>query len=70
MNNEELKEALLNRRPVVADITLLGKIEFAYVSGIIYRRTPEGEIGISAEVRDKYVNSVTAIDPKLLSYLE
>ena len=32
MSNEELKEALINRRPIIARIPSMGEIEYAYVS--------------------------------------
>lgn len=32
MSNEELKEALINRRPIIACIPSMGEIEYAYVS--------------------------------------
>lgn len=70
MTNDELKEALLNRRPVVVDIPLLGKIEYAYVSGIRYFKIKnENRIGVSAELTDKNrTNAVTYVDPKIISY--
>lgn len=70
MTNDELKEALLNRRPVVADVPLLGEIEYAYVSGIRYFKIKdENRIGVSAELTDKNrTNAVTYVDPKILTY--
>lgn len=41
MNNEELKEALVSRRPVIVRAARYGEIEYAFVSGIIYRRRRE-----------------------------
>lgn len=69
MTNEELKEALLNRRPVVADIPLLGKIEYAYVSEIRYRKNKYDRICVSAELTDKNRrDSTITVDPKDISY--
>lgn len=70
MNNAELKEALANRRPVIAHIPLLGDIEYAYVSGIIYRRKENGTIYVSAEITDRNLWSVTIVNPKHISYKE
>lgn len=70
MSNEELKEALINRRPIIANFPLIGEIEYAYVSAIIYRRNLRGGVDISAEIMDKCLHSVTTIDPKHISYKE
>ena len=70
MNNEELKEALINRRPIIACIPSMGEIEYAYVSAIIYRRNERGGVDVSAEIMDKCLHSVTTIDPKNIQYKE
>lgn len=70
MSNKELKEALINRQPVIASMPLLGEIEYAYVSAIIYRRNERGGVDVSAEIMDKCLHSVTTIDPKLIRYKE
>lgn len=70
MSNEELKEALINRRPIIAHIPSVGKIEYAYVSAIIYRRNERGGVDVSAEIMDKCLHSVTTIDPKHIQYKE
>lgn len=74
MTNEELKEALINRRPIVANITVspprISKIEYAFVSAIIYRRNNRGGFDVSAEIMDKCLHSVSIVDPKDISYKE
>lgn len=70
MSNEELKEALINRRPIIAHIPSMGEIEYAYVSAIIYRRNERGGVDVSAEIMDKCLHSVTTIDPKHIQYKE
>lgn len=70
MSNEELKEALINRRPIIAHIPSVGKIEYAYVSAIIYRRNERGGVDVSAELMDKCLHSVLSIDPKNISCKE
>ena len=54
MTNEEAKQALQNRTPVVC-----GGIEYAYISAIIYRYDDRGRFLISAELKDKKANSIT-----------
>ena len=54
MTNEEAKEALFKRTPVTYN-----GVEYLYISAIIYRRDPNYNLVISAELRDKYKNSVT-----------
>lgn len=68
MTNEELKEALMNRRPIIACIPLLGKIEYAYVSAITYKRNEQGGVNITAQLMDKCLHSVLEIDPKHIAY--
>ena len=70
MSNEELKGALINRRPIIARIPSMGEIEYAYVSAIIYRRNERGGVDVSAEIMDKCLHSVTTIDPKHIQYKE
>lgn len=61
MNNQELKEALLQRFPVVCR-----GVTYDRVSGIIYRAA-NGQIVVTAELMDKNGNSVTIVDPKNVS---
>lgn len=70
MSNEELKEALINQRPIIARIPSMGEIEYAYVSAIIYRRNERGGVYVIAELMDKCLHSVLSIDPKNISYKE
>ncbi len=67
---EKLKEALIDRRPVVVRIPLMGEVEYAYVSGIIYRTNKQGKIFVQAEITDKCLHSVIIVDPKSLSFKE
>ena len=59
MTNEEAKEALQNKTPVVC-----GGIEYKRLSAIIYRYNDKGEFLISAELLDKRGNSVTIAQMK------
>lgn len=61
MTNEELKEALLQRFPVVCR-----GITYDHISAIIYRAT-NGRIVVTAELMDKNGNSVTIAAPKNIS---
>lgn len=70
MSNEELKEALMNRRPVIVTTPLIGEIEYKYVSAIIYRRKDDGTVDVAAEVLDKCLHSVCIVDPKHIQYKE
>lgn len=68
MTNDELKEALLNERPVMADIMLLGEIEFACVAGIEYSND-NGKIKVSVKLKDKCnENSFTHVMPRKVRY--
>lgn len=55
MTNEEIKDALLKKYPVIAD-----GIEFKCVNAVIYREQ-SGRITVSAELLDKCKNSVTIV---------
>lgn len=70
MSNEELKEAMINQRPIIARIPSVGEIEYAYVSAIIYKRNERGGVDVSAELMDKCLHSVTTTDPKHIQYKE
>lgn len=54
MTNEEAKNALKNRTPVV-----FKNIEYLYISAIIYRYDKNLNLVISAELTDKNKRSVT-----------
>ena len=54
MTNDEAKEALKNRTPVI-----LNGIEYLYISAIIYRYDKNRNLVISAELTDKNKRSVT-----------
>ena len=59
MTNEEAKDALFKRTPV-----MYNGVEYKYISAIIYRRKPNFELIISAELLDKCQNSVTIANIK------
>lgn len=61
MTNQELKEALLQRCPVVCR-----GITYNHVSGIIYRAA-NGQIVVTAELMDKNGSSVTIAEPRNIS---
>lgn len=65
MNNEELKEALFGKFPVIVKMASMGDIECKCVSGIIYR-VRDGKLAIAAEVMDGNCNSVMIVDPKTI----
>lgn len=69
MDNNELKEALFNQRPVIFDMPSLGELHYKRVSGIIYR-VKNGKLKVSAEIEDKNEHSVTICDPKNIRYEE
>lgn len=70
MTVDELKEALLNKRPVVLKLPGEKGIECLCVSAIIYRCVKEGKIRITAEVTDKCSHSVMIANPRHIKYLE
>ncbi len=70
MTNDELKQALFNKRPVIHNKPPLGEIEYKCVSAIIYRVNKEGKLDISAELTDICGHSVSTADPAQLRYKE
>ena len=68
MTNEEVKEALMNSRPVVVKIPRQHSMKFSNVSAIVYRRDAKGRIKVSVELLDKNKNSVIYTEPKYVSY--
>ena len=70
MSNEELKEALVSRRPIILRLASLGDLEYAYVSAIIYRTDAAGKIFVQAECMDKCLHSVTVADPRSIFFKE
>lgn len=59
MDNNEAKNALFNRTPVVCN-----DIEYLCISAIIYRYDKNNNFIISAELQDKNRNSVTIANLK------
>ena len=68
MTGEELKRALVNRKPVIFKQVNGDRLEYAYISGIIYRMK-NGKLDVSAELMDKNFHSVTIVSPSQVSYL-
>ena len=61
MTNQELKDAMLNRVPIIYN-----GMEYDCVSGIIYRNVG-GKIAVTAELFDKSHNSVSIVSPQKIS---
>lgn len=70
MTNTELKEALFNRRPIIADLPVIGELRFARVHGIIYRAGNDGKISISVELMDRNENSICVTSPEHIRYAD
>ena len=67
MTNAELKEALLNKKPVIVTTNDGTELHCRSVYGIIYRAS-KGNVSVSAEVLDKSGNCVYIADPKQIRY--
>lgn len=67
MTNAELKEALLNKKPVVLSLNDGTQIHCRYVSGITYREH-NGGISVHAEVIDANGRCQYNCDPKQIRY--
>lgn len=63
MSNEELKQSLLGKLPVILTHADGHEGEYKCVSAIIYRNKG-GKIAVSAELLDKNENCVVCCDPK------
>ncbi len=68
MTNAEIKNALFNRRPVIADLGINGELTFARVYGIIYRAGKNGKVDVSVELMDKNENSLVITSPDKIRY--
>lgn len=66
---EELKEALMNGKPVFVDLPMHGRTEFSCVSAVVYRRALNGKIKVSAELLDKNKNAVYYARPRDVHYV-
>lgn len=66
MTNDELKDALLSRSPVILTPTNSRAAEYSRVTAIIYRER-NGAVVVSAEVLDTNGRSVVICDPKNLT---
>ena len=58
MTNEELKQALINEKPVEYN-----GIVYKYVNAIIWRKDNKGGRVVQAELMDMRTHSVTIADP-------
>lgn len=67
MTNAELKEALLNKRPVVVTTNDGTELHCKYVYGITYREH-NGGVSVHAEVIDKNGKCQYNCDPKQIRY--
>lgn len=67
MTNEELKEALLYKRPVIVSLADGTEIPCKWVSGIIYRARMNSII-VSAEVLDRNGKCIYNCKPKQIRY--
>lgn len=70
MNNAELKEALFNRRQIIADLPNIGELRFAWVHGIIYRAGNDGKLSIAVELMDRNENSICVTSPERIKYAD
>lgn len=70
MTHDELKAALLSRRPVVHTSPSIGDITYERVSAIIYRINDKNKIVVTAELADKCGHSVSIVDPAKVKYKE
>lgn len=64
MTNEEAKNALIERTPVIYN-----NIEYLYISAIIYRYDKHKNLLISVELTDKNKRSVTIAQIKEVKFL-
>lgn len=69
MDNNELKKALFNQRPIILDAPTTGELHYKFVSAIIYR-VKNGKLDVTAELKDKCGHSVTIADSKKIRYTE
>ena len=67
MTNAELKEALLNKKPVIVTTNDGAELHCKYVYGITYREH-NGRISVHAEVIDQNGKCQYNCDPKQIRY--
>ena len=67
MTNAELKEALLNKKPVILSLNDGTELHCRYVEGITYRER-RGSIAVFAEVIDKNGRCQYNCTPKQIRY--
>lgn len=69
MTIEQLKEALVNKKPVIVNSPGLENMEYLFVSAIIYRHS-DGKYIVTAEVQDRSSRSVSIVNPRHIKYKE
>ena len=69
MNNEEVKQALANGKPVIYFVPLVGDVNFDRVSAVIYRII-NGELAVTAELEDKKGRSTATVRIDRLRFKE
>ena len=69
MNNADLKEALLNKKPVIYTNAEGVEAEYKCVSAIRYTEK-NGRVDVSVEITDLNERSVTICKPEKLRYKE
>lgn len=60
MNNEEVKQALANGKPVIYFVPLVGDVRYDRVSAVIYRII-NGELAVTAELEDRKGRSTATV---------
>lgn len=66
MENIDLKNVLIAKKPVILNDQNLGKIKLSKVTAIIYRLDEKGNIKISAECLDYSGKACMIVNPKYL----
>lgn len=69
MNNEEVKQALANGKPVIYFMPLVGDVNYDRVSAVIYRII-NGELAVIAELEDKKGRSTATVRIDRLRFKE
>lgn len=69
MNNEEVKQALANGKPVIYFVPLVGDVRYDRVSAVIYRII-NGELAVTAELEDREGRSTATVRIDRLRFKE
>lgn len=73
MKMEELKNALFNRRPIIAKIKSLGEVKYKCVEEIVYKRgrtLDRGRVICTAGLADYNGNSLTYVNASQIRYAD